>query len=118
MKKLKLTKLPDRVPVKLQVTLAPDLAARLRDYADLYEQTYGVREEPAELVPFMLEAFLSSDPEFRRAGRAKSAGEVESKVPATPKSPVSSREGELGPAAEGLKKPIRPLGPRSEPSFS
>jgi hypothetical protein len=114
MKKLKLSKLPDRVAVKLQVTLAPDLAARLRDYADLYEQTYGVREEPAELVPFMLEAFLSSDPEFRRAGRAKSS--VESQVPATPKPAASSREGELGPATEGLRRPIRSLRPQSDPS--
>jgi hypothetical protein len=116
MKKIKLSKLPDRVPVKLQVTLAPDLAARLRDYADLYEQTYGVREELSELVPFMLEAFLSSDPEFRRAGRAKSAMEV--KMPATLKAPSSSREGEPGPATDGLRRPTRPLGPRSEPSSS
>jgi hypothetical protein len=116
MKKLKLSKLPDRVPVKLQITLAPDLAARLRDYADLYEQTYGVREEPAELVPFMLEAFLSSDPEFRRMGRAKSAMETESKVPGARRPSLSGREGEPGPPMEGLRKPIRPLGPQSEPS--
>ena len=39
MKKVKLARLPDRVPVKMQVTLPPDLAARLRDYADLYAET-------------------------------------------------------------------------------
>ena len=65
MKKVKLARLPHRVPVKMQVTLPPDLAARLRDYADLYAETYGVREERAELVPYMLNAFLNSDAEFR-----------------------------------------------------
>ena len=55
MKKVKLARLPDRVPVKMQVTLPPDLAARLRDYADLYAETYGAREEPADLVPYMLD---------------------------------------------------------------
>ena len=34
MKKVKLARLPDRVPVKMQITLPPELAARLRDYAD------------------------------------------------------------------------------------
>ena len=73
MKKVKLARLPDRVPVKMQVTMPPDLAARLRDYADLYAETYGVREEPADLVPYMLDSFLGSDAEFRKAMREKSA---------------------------------------------
>jgi hypothetical protein len=55
---MKLSKLPDRTPVKLTTTLMPNLAARLRDYADFYAETYGTREEVADLVPFMLEAFL------------------------------------------------------------
>jgi hypothetical protein len=49
----------------------PDLAARLRDYADLYGETYGVREEPADLVPYMLKAFLNGDADFRKALREK-----------------------------------------------
>jgi hypothetical protein len=67
---MKLSKLPDRTPVKLSTTLTPNLAARLRDYADFYAETYGVREEVADLVPFMLEAFLDGDADFRRASRA------------------------------------------------
>lgn len=51
----------------------PNLAARLRDYADFYAETYGTREEVADLVPFMLEAFLDGDADFRRASRAGSA---------------------------------------------
>ena len=77
MKKVKLARLPDRVPVKMQITLPPDLAASLRDYADLYAETYGAREEPADLVPFMLESFLRGDAGFRKAMHEK-AGKEES----------------------------------------
>jgi hypothetical protein len=80
MKKVKLARLPDRVPVKMQVTLPPDLAARLRDYAGLYAETYGVREEPADLVPFMLESFLRGDAGFRKAMREKAGKEGGSSV--------------------------------------
>ena len=80
MKKVKLARLPDRIPVKMQVTLPPDLAARLRDYADLYAETYGVREEPADLVPFMLESFLRGDAGFRKAMRDKAGKEEGSRV--------------------------------------
>jgi hypothetical protein len=80
MKKVKLARLPDRIPVKLQITLPPDLAARLRDYADLYAQTYGVREEPADLVPFMLESFLRGDAGFRKAMRENAGKEEGSSI--------------------------------------
>lgn len=70
---MKLSKLPDRTPVKLTTTLMPPLAARLRDYAEFYAETYGTREEVADLVPFMLEAFLDGDADFRRANRAGGA---------------------------------------------
>jgi hypothetical protein len=80
MKKVKLARLPDRIPVKLQITLPPDLAASLRHYADLYAQTYGVREEPADLVPFMLESFLRGDAGFRKAMRENAGKEEGSSV--------------------------------------
>lgn len=67
---MKLSKLPDRTPVKLSTTLTPNLAAQLRDYADFYAETYGTREEVADLVPFMPEVFLDGDADFRRAGRS------------------------------------------------
>lgn len=67
---MRLPKLPDRTPVKLTTTLPPALAARLRAYADFYAETYGAREEVADLVPFMLEAFLEADIDFRRLTRA------------------------------------------------
>ncbi len=64
---MKLAKLPDRALVKMKVVLTPGLARRLREYADLYAETYGSREEIAELIPFILEAFLDADADFRRS---------------------------------------------------
>lgn len=75
---MKLSKLPDRTPVKLSMTLPPNLAARLREYADFYAETYGSREEVADLVPFMLEAFLDSDVDFRRGKRTAIAAGIAS----------------------------------------
>lgn len=63
---LKLAKLPDRTPVKLPLVLAPQLAADLNAYADLYREKYGSDEPLTELVPAMLTAFLESDRQFRR----------------------------------------------------
>lgn len=64
---MKLAKLPDRTPVKMNIMLAPGLAQRLREYAVFYAETYDNKEEVAELIPFMLEAFLDSDPAFKRS---------------------------------------------------
>lgn len=70
---MKLAKLPDRTPVKMNVVLTPSLAKRLREYADFYAETYGSREEVVGLIPFMIEAFLDSDADFRKAKRAAAA---------------------------------------------
>jgi hypothetical protein len=64
---LKLAKLPDRVPVKLTITLQPDLAQALREYAAVYRATYGEAESVEELVPFMLASFLEGDRGFAKA---------------------------------------------------
>ena len=63
---LKLPKLPDRIPVKLTITLQPDLKKALDDYAAMYSRTYGADEPVAELVPFMLESFLKADVGFKK----------------------------------------------------
>ncbi|MCA6114964.1 DUF2274 domain-containing protein [Bradyrhizobium sp. WSM 1738] len=63
---MKLAKLPDRTPVKINVVLAPGLAKRLGEYAEFYAETYRGREEVADLIPFMLDAFIEADPEFRK----------------------------------------------------
>ncbi|MCM8731965.1 DUF2274 domain-containing protein [Hephaestia sp. GCM10023244] len=64
---LKLGKLPDRTPVKITITVMPDLSRGLADYADLYREAYGEKVDVSELIPFMLDAFLSSDRAFAKA---------------------------------------------------
>lgn len=57
---LKLAKLPDRTPVKLTISVSPDLHGALTAYAE----TYGREEPVAELIPAMLASFLESDRAF------------------------------------------------------
>jgi hypothetical protein len=64
---LKLSKLPDRVPVKMTFTAPPDLAQALREYAAVYRATYGEAETVEELIPFMLASFLEGDRGFAKA---------------------------------------------------
>jgi len=66
MSALKLAKLPDRTPIKMAVSILPDLHQRLLDYAAAYAEAYGVEEPVAELIPAMLAAFLDSDRQFVR----------------------------------------------------
>jgi hypothetical protein len=65
MSALRLAQLPDRVPVKLTISVQPELKKALDDYALLYARNYGAEESVAELVPYMLEAFLKADAAFR-----------------------------------------------------
>jgi hypothetical protein len=67
MPELKLGKLPDRTPVKLVITVTPDLRQMLQQYAALYAEAYGREESVVELVPAMLAAFLESDRAFAKA---------------------------------------------------
>ena len=66
MAELRLPKLPDRTPVKLSITVSPELHRSLGDYAAAYEQAYGQAEPVTELIPAMLASFLESDREFCR----------------------------------------------------
>ena len=67
MPELKLGKLPDRTPVKLAITVTPDLHQMLQNYAALYAEAYGREEAVIELIPAMLAAFLESDRTFVRS---------------------------------------------------
>ncbi|PQA88340.1 DUF2274 domain-containing protein [Hyphococcus luteus] len=67
---LRIDKLPDRTPVKLTISVDPDLAQALTDYAAIYRQTYGEEEKPETLIPAMLENFLGADAGFKRARKA------------------------------------------------
>lgn len=68
---LKLSRLPDRTPVRLTISVLPDLNQRLAAYADRYAATYGVEEPVTTLIPAMLAAFLDADRDFVRAERSR-----------------------------------------------
>lgn len=67
---LKLARLPDRTPIKLTISIMPDLQQALTDYALVYARNYGQEEPVTELIPAMLAAFLDSDRGFARARTA------------------------------------------------
>jgi hypothetical protein len=63
---LKLAKLPERTPVKVAISISPQLSRALNDYAAAYEAAYGEAESVTDLIPYMLEAFLQGDKGFAR----------------------------------------------------
>ena len=64
---LKIGKLPDWNPVKLTISVMPDLFAQIQDYVRVYEAEYGETETAQNLIPAMLEAFIQSDHQFKKA---------------------------------------------------
>jgi hypothetical protein len=72
---LKLAKLPDRNPVKITITVRPELNAVLRAYAEFYRESYGEEETIAELIPYMLQSFLEGDRGFGKAMKDKEGGD-------------------------------------------
>ncbi|WP_417319699.1 DUF2274 domain-containing protein [Erythrobacter aureus] len=79
---LKLSQLPERSPSKMTITVSPELKAALDDYAEIYRRTYGQKETVAELIPFMLENFVTTDVGFKRA-RKELADEAQNKTAST-----------------------------------
>jgi hypothetical protein len=58
---------------KITISVGAELHRKLRAYAQVYRETYGETEEVGELIPYVLEAFLSSD---RGGGFGKSRRDV------------------------------------------
>lgn len=94
---LKLAKLPDRTPVKIAITVKPDLNLALRRYAEFYRQSYGEEESVAELIPYMLESFLESDRGFAKALKDSETNDAES---ASPSGTPRGRRGSTTPTPE------------------
>jgi hypothetical protein len=68
---LKLRKLPDRTPVKLTLTLMPNLKRQLDDYLTLYQAAYDdANASLGDIIPPMLESFLASDRAFAKARKS------------------------------------------------
>lgn len=67
MAELRLPKLTDHTPVKMTISLPPDLHRALTDYAALYQDTYGEAEPVRELIPAMLASLAQAfDSDLRR----------------------------------------------------
>lgn len=71
MAELRIAKLPDRNPVKLAISVMPDLHDALQDYAKLYADTYGQADAVLDLIPAMLASFLDGDREFQKARKGR-----------------------------------------------
>lgn len=70
---LKLSKLPKRTPVKINIVLDPETHSSMVDYARIYEETYGSKENIEELIPFMIAAFLDNDHAFKKSRKLRQA---------------------------------------------
>ena len=105
MTNLKLAKLPDRTPAKITITVSADLNQALCDYRKLYAAAYGVSEKVAELIPFMLEAFLDSDRAFAKA-RKEGLPTVDVEKP--PRRSRASRVGNVDPASPAAQAASQP----------
>ena len=99
---LKLAKLPDRTPVKIAVTISPQLAHKLGVYAELYNATYsGNTETVADLIPYMLDSFLDADRNFAKALREReTSGVALSPLPQAPRRRRRGTQHETKPATE------------------
>ena len=102
---LKLAKLPDRTPTRITITVSADLNQALYDYQKLYAATYDTTEKIADLIPFMLEAFLDSDRAFAKA-RKEGLPEVENDKSA--RRSRSSRVGDAEPTSPIAQSASRP----------
>ena len=67
---LRIGKLPDLTPVKLTVSLEPEVHQMLEDYAQIYSESYGEKVKPTALIPSMITGFLSTDSGFKRARKS------------------------------------------------
>lgn len=63
---IKLPKLPDRQPLKVSISISPDLHEALQAYAKAYGETYGREEPVTELIPAIVASFLDSDRGFAK----------------------------------------------------
>ena len=69
-RKLKLGPLPKATPIKLTITLSAELKSTLDRYAEVHAASTGETNDIERLIPYMLEAFVSSDRAFRRTKSA------------------------------------------------
>ena len=64
---LKLGPIPDQKPVKVTMSLAPEIHDALTDYVTLHAREYGKQSSISEIAGLMIKKFLASDRQFKRA---------------------------------------------------
>ncbi len=64
--KLRLGPLPKAETIKLTISLSTNPKAMLDRYAPLHTQTYGESVDGVALIPYMLDAFMVRDREFKK----------------------------------------------------
>lgn len=64
MSAIKLPPLPDRTPVKLSVSMLPDLHQALQEYAAIYAGAYGKEVSVGDLIPAIVANYLENDRAF------------------------------------------------------
>ena len=84
MARIKLGRISDRTPIKLAITITPDLKDQLDAYAEAYGAAYGQQEKVEELIPFLLQSFIEGDRGFARSRKA-GTGRAEAAQNASPK---------------------------------
>jgi len=67
---LKIGAIPERKPVKITVSLPPDIGDALDDYAEIHAREFGRKTPVGELAALMIEQFLNSDAAFKRARKS------------------------------------------------
>ena len=70
--KLRLGPLPPSDTVSFNITMTAALKHELDRYAELHAEVWGHAADVKRLIPYMLEAFLASDPAYRGKRRAGS----------------------------------------------
>lgn len=71
---MKLPRLPDRNPVRLTISVMPDLNGALVAYAEAYKAVYGEAVTVIDLIPEILKGYLASDREFKNGRKAGDKG--------------------------------------------
>lgn len=67
---LKLDRLPNRKPVKITITLEPEIFDALEDYARIYAEEYGDEESINIIASYMIGDFMEGDAAFKRKRKA------------------------------------------------
>jgi hypothetical protein len=97
---MKLAKLPVRKTTKITFNATAKLNDDLQIYSALYRDTYGDASSVPELIPYMLEAFLKSDPAFTKAQKD---GSLNAAVEKQGNRARSLRTGKGAPAAVNIQ---------------